>query len=293
MFGGMLMRIQLLVTLLLASASVPAAAQPDRVDRRVEKLEAEMRAVQRKVFPGGRQATVEPEIGPVQPAAGAGPGIPAGSAVADLTARVDALEGALARLTGQAEENGNRLRLLEAGFTSLRSDVENRMSAAEAAPQTASQQLTPPPADEQPSAPEASALVDPAEGDPEQAYLAGFKLWEQKRFADAQKALDAMAKRYPRHPKASWARNLAGRALLDDGKPAAAAKSLFANYEADPKGERAADSLFYLGQALTQLKKNTEACQVYSELQEVYGATLRDQIKRELPRARKAAGCGA
>jgi TolA-binding protein len=281
------MRIQLLVTFLLAGAAMPAAAQPERVDRRVERLEAEMRAVQRKVFPGGRQATMVPEIGAAQPV-GVGPGMPAASAVADLTARIDALEGALARLTGQAEENGNRMRQLEAGFTSLRADVENRMSAAQAVPQTASQQA---PSPAQRPVPEAAAPIAQADGDPEEVYLTGFKLWEQKRYADAQQALEAMAKRYPTHPKASWARNLAGRALLDDGKPAAAAKTLFANYEADPKGERAADSLFYLGQALTQLKKTAEACQVYGELQDVFGAGLRDQIKKDLPRARKAAGC--
>jgi TolA-binding protein len=289
----MFMRIQLLVTILLAGAAVPAVAQPERVDRRVERLEAEMRAVQRKVFPGGRQATVAPEIGPAMPA-GVAPGIPAGSAVADLTARIDALESALARLTGQAEENGNRMRQLEANFTRFRSDVEDRIAAAQAASQVAAQ--------EQPGAgprlqtaqtlvPEAATPLASDGGEAEQAYLAGFKLWEQKRFADAHQALEAMAKRYPKHPKASWARNLAGRALLDDGKPAAAAKTLFANYETDPKGERAADSLFYLGQALTQLKKTAEACQVYGELQDVFGAALREQLKKDLPRARKAAGC--
>jgi TolA-binding protein len=286
-------RLSLLI-LLLAGTAMPAAAQTDRAERRIQRLEAEMRAVQRKVFPGGPQASVAPEIGPAAAPAGPGPGLPAGTAVADLTARIDALEGALARLTGQAEENGNRLRLLEANLGSL----ETRMNAAAAAPQVVAQAapggqsaaqtggpVTP--------TPEAASVTAQVDEDPEAAYLVGFKLWEQKRFADAQKSLEAMAKRYPDHPKASWARNLAGRALLDDGKPAAAAKALFANYEADPKGERAADSLFYLGEALTRLKKNSEACQVYSELQGAFGTALRDQIKRDLPRARKAAGCGA
>ncbi len=291
------MRIQLLATILMAGTALPASAQPDRAERRIERLESEMRAVQRKVFPGGRQAIVEPEIGPAA-ATGLAPGIPAGTAVADLNARVDALEAALARLTGQAEENGNKLRQLEASFGSLRTDVENRMAAAQTAPQLAAQVSTPNGSqrlqtpEEQSLVPEAAAALQADEADPEQVYLAGFKLWEQKRFGEAQEALEAMAKRYPSHPKASWARNLAGRALLDDGKPAAAAKTLFANYEADPKGERAPDSLFYLGQALTQLKKNAEACQVYGELQAVYGAGLRDQIKKDLPRVRKAAGCG-
>ena len=285
------MRIQALLLILLAGAAVPAAAQSDRAaERRLEKIEAELRAVQRKVFPGGRQATIEPEI---EPAASAGPasGIPAGTAAADMTARIDALEAQLARLTGQAEENGNQLRQLSESMNRLKSDTEARLAAAERP--VAQPQPTPQLVSEQVVPPTAAVLTTDAGADPEQAYLAGFKLWEQKRYADAQTALDAMAKRHPKHPKASWARNLAGRALLDDGKPAAAAKILFANYEADPKGERAADSLFYLGQALTRLKKNTEACQVYSELQDVFGAGLRDAIRKDLPAARKAAGCGA
>ena len=103
--------------------------------------------------------------------------------------------------------------------------------------------------------------------------------------------LDAMAVRYPKHRRASWARNLAGRALLDDGKATAAAKTLFANYEADPQGERAQDSLFYLGKSLVKLKKNGDACKVYDELQGVYGDKLRDPLKRDLPKARTSAGC--
>jgi TolA-binding protein len=286
------MRNQALLMFLLAGVAAPASAQPTAAgDRRVERLEAEIRALQRKVFPTGRQALVEPEIGPAAAAAGEQPGVPAGSAVADMTARIDALEAGLARLTGQAEENGNLLRQLSESMDRLKAETEARLAAAErpaAQPEPRAQLVV-----EQTAIPEAAALTAAADGDPEQAYLAGFKLWEQKRYADAQSALDAMAKRYPTHAKASWARNLSGRALLDDGKPAAAAKVLFANYEADPKGERAADSLFYLGQALTRLKKNGEACQVYGELRDVFGTSLRESLRKELPAARKAAGCRA
>ena len=284
------MRIHHLVLILLAGVAAPATAQSDRAERRLEKVEAELRALQRKVFPTGRQATVEPEIGPAAAAAEPTNGVPAGTAVADMAARIDALEAQLARLTGQAEENGNSLRQLSEAMARLKTDTDARLAAAERPPEPVQRpQLV----SEQGAVPEAAALTASVDGDPEQVYLAGFKLWEQKRYGDAQASLDAMAKRYPDHPKASWARNLAGRALLDDGKPAAAAKILFANYEADPKGERAADSLFYLGQALTRLKKNGEACQVYAELQEVFGAGLRDSLKKDLPGARKAAGCSA
>lgn len=282
------MRSRAFLALLMAAVAMPAAAQPQPVETRVKKLEAEMRAVQRKVFPGaGRQAILEPEIPARMPAVGPA-GVPAGSAVADLTARIDALEAQLARLTGQAEEAGFKVRQLEAQLAAVQAAAAE---AREAATVQAAAPADPAPQALAPAA-EAPAEMAAAAGDPgEDAYIAGFRMWEEKRFADAHQALEAMASKYPDHRRASWARNLAGRALLDDGKPAAAAKTLFANYEADPKGERAADSLFYLGDALTRLKKTEEACKVYSELQNVYGAAMRDALRRDLPKARKAAGC--
>jgi TolA-binding protein len=267
----------------MAAVATPAFAQQPPVENRVKKLEAEMRAVQRKVFPGaGNQAILEPEI--KAPAASVPAGLPAGSAVADLTSRIDALDAQLARLTGQAEEAGFKVRQLEGQLATLQSAAEARA----AGPVQAAA-----PAEAAPAEPQAEAAVTAAAAmeDPETAYLAGFKLWEQKKFAQAHKTLEAVASQHPSHRRASWARNLAGRALLDDNKPAAAAKVLFANYEADPKGERAPDSLFYLGDALTRLKKTEEACKVYLELQNVYGAELRDQLRRDLPKMRKAAGC--
>ncbi len=286
------MRFQALLALLMACVAVPASAQPQPTpEKRIKKLEEEMRAVQRKVFPGaGRQAIVEPEIGPQQvPAAPAG--VPAASAVADLTARVDALEAQLARLTGQAEEAAFKLRQQEQQIAALRAQFE----AAQAAPPPVEQPpaaAAEPTTVKTPAAEPSASVAAPSSGDPaEDAYITGFRLWEKGNYAEAQRVLEAMAVRYPKHRRASWARNLAGRALLDDGKATAAAKALFANYEADPKGERAQDSLFYLGDALVKLKKNQDACKVYDELQGVYGAGLRDALKRDLPKARATAGC--
>jgi TolA-binding protein len=282
------MRFQPLLALLMLATAMPAVAQPQPTpDKRIKKLEDEMRAVQRKVFPGaGRQAILEPEIGGQQaPAIPAG--LPAASAVADLTARIDALEAQLARLTGQAEESAFKLRQYEQQVTALKAEAEARQNAPVPA-------AAPVVTEQAPGDTALAAAPGPvsASGDPaEDAYLAGFRLWEQGRFADAHKTLDAMAVQYPNHRRASWARNLAGRALLDDGKATAAAKALFANYEADPKGERAPDSLFYLGDALVKLKKTAEACKVYDELQGVYGSKLSGTIKSGLPKARAAAGC--
>jgi TolA-binding protein len=125
----------------------------------------------------------------------------------------------------------------------------------------------------------------------EAAYMVGYNLWERRRLFEAQKSLEAMAKKYPTHRRASYARNLAGRASLDNGKPATAAKLFLENYTSAPRGERAPDSLFYLGQALMKLGKPGDACKAYNELRKTYGASLRSFLREKLPAARSAAGC--
>jgi TolA-binding protein len=293
------MRFHLVAMLLLASAAAPAAAQRgESAERRIERLEQELRAVQRRVFPNG--AEIAPEIDPRQPT-GSQAGVPASSAVADLTARVDSLEAQLRELTGQVEQTGNRLRQLEEGLTRFRDSAGGRLDALERGPAPAetgrpstssSSSSTRPAAadieeDEEPAARPAAT----GEAAAEEAYNAGFRLWEAKRYTEAQKALEAAAKRYPKSKWASWANNLAGRAYLDAGKPATAAKAFLANYQVNPKGERAADSLYFLGQALVSLDKPADACKAYDELQDVYGATMRDWIKSRLPAARTQAKC--
>ena len=293
------MRFHLLGFALLASvAAVPAVAQEGaRVERRVDRLEQEMRAVQRRVFPGANAPYVGAEIED-QVRAPEQQGVASGTAVSDLTARVDALESQLAQLTGQVEQNGNRLRQLETALASLRESTGSRLEALEkptaAEPQAAREEerapaATPVKASVQAPAGKPGAVV--LGNDPEAAYNAGFRLWEQKKYKEAQQLLEAVPKKWPDHRFASWSANLAGRAYLDDGNPTAAARVLFANYDGNPKGERAADSLFFLGQALIALKKPAEACKAYEELQDVYGANMRDYLKERLPAARAAAKC--
>ena len=280
------MRISLIVAVLMAGVAAPAAAQQD-IGRRVDKLERDMQSVQRKVFPGG---SVQPEILPQQDIMTSG--VPASPAIADLTARVDALESQLRTLTGQTEENAYRLRQLEDQFNRYKADVESRLSQPQpaAVPVEAPTSESPRPAVSTSTSTPAAATATPNADPGEEAYLTGYRFWNDGKYADAQKALEAMVKKYPKHARASYGQNLLGRAYLDDGKPATAAKVFLANYQTNPKGDRAADSLYFLGQALTSLKKPAEACKVYDELRDVY-PNMRDWLKQRLPEARKAAKC--
>jgi TolA-binding protein len=294
------MRAPLIGMILLASAAMPAVvqAQPrETVERRVDRLEQQLRAVQRRVFPNGN---VEPEVAPQGPAQPGG--APGGDAITSLTQRVDALETQLRVLTGQVEENGHRTQELQDQVARLRTELTARLDRVDPPPGAA------PPRTEPASEPPAEPAEEPAERPParpprqaappavpasaEDAYNAGYRLWDQQRYSEAQAALEAAAARFPTGRWSSWTRNLLGRAYLDDNKPATAARILLANYNENPTGDRAADSLFYLGDALTRLNRRTEACRVYDELTRVY-PNVRDQIRSQIPQARRAARCAA
>ncbi len=114
------------------AAAVAADSDPATTAKRVGKLESEMRAVQRKVFPGGDAKFFTPDISSAPAAATAEPqGTPASAPINDLTARVDALERQLRTLTGQVEENQNSLKQLDTTLTKLRGDTEFRLTKLE------------------------------------------------------------------------------------------------------------------------------------------------------------------
>ena len=299
---------------LAALSLTPADAQRRQPtpEQRIERLEKQVRQVQGRVFPKG------------QPADTAGySDDPAATLTItnQLSNRLDAIEQQMAQLIRATEENGNRLSTMEAELARFRADQEQRIRALETGRGSGTttgddttggiepaQATADEPADTAPlisrpkvetnrSKPVATvAAAKPGDANfeaaGEEAYDRGFQLWNSGRYDEAITSLRAMASSFPGHRRVSWANNLAGRALLDKGQPRAAAEALLANYRGNPKGERAADSLFYLGQALVKLGQPAQACKAYTELEEVYGPTMRAQLKQMLPSARLEAKCG-
>jgi TolA-binding protein len=303
------MRLSYGIAALLAGASLNGAAlAQNAIDLRVGKLEKEMKAVQRTVFPQG--VPVQPESGSAVP--GTAAGSPATAPIADLTSRVDALEKSLASLTGQIEQAQFRNRQQDEAIKRIEARLTSEVAAdpvavapavilpkpAAAITKPATPATTKPPVVATKPDANRKALIAaveiPATGDaPEDAYSYGFRLYTAKLYPEAQTKLKEFVGKYPAHRRASYAQNLLGRSYYDEGKPALASVAFYDNYQKMPKGERAPESLYWLGQALTKLKKLSDACKVYAELGDVYGTKLGADLSAKAKKGRADAKCTA
>jgi TolA-binding protein len=295
-----------LAVLAMAGAALPASAQDGSTEARLKKAETEIRALQRKVFPGGDGKYFEPEITAAQPT-GTTAARPSTTAVTDMLARLDALESQIARLTSQTEENTNAIAQLGTRLGAL--EVTSTAAAAATVPAvtptptptpavTATRTAPPPPPAAKPTGPTAQrlaavqAIAKPQTDDPgKDEYDYGFRLWEAKFYPEAQQQLSLYVEKYPKHAQISYGRNLLGRAYLDGGKPNEAAPWFLKNYQSDKQGARAPDSLLYLAESMIAVKDTKRACIALAEFGETYPAVASGRLKSQYDADRGKVKC--
>ncbi len=306
-FFGKTGLLALSATIAMLPASALAQRQPATPEQRIDRLERQVNEMQRHVFPKGRPADTAGFSD--EPAA-------TQSSVVTLDQRLDSVERQMSDLLRQSEENGHRLQQMAADLAKLRSDQEQRIAALE---QRINEAATTAPVQTpttEPTAPKPTTGKPPkstgAKGDAasiggpsgpvasttpagdagEDAYSEGFHLWEAGNYDQAITSLRAFTAAYPKHKRVSYANNLIGRSLLSKGQARAAAEAFLANYRGNPAGDRAPDSLLGLGQALMQLGQPGQACKAYQELDAVYGAKIRADLKKQEADAKTQAQCG-
>ena len=316
------------MALVLIGSAAPVLAQDTLAEARIRRMEAEIRALQRQVFPGGDGKFFTPEITRAPATGTPAAGQPASTPITDLLSRMETVEAQLQRLTAQIEQNGNRLSQLEARIgAGAAGDVATSVVGSAAAP-AASAAAAPTPAPTpastpaptanlnamtggasapRPASPAAAtpaaapssqrvaavrAIEKPQTSDPgDDEYSYGFRLWDAKFYPEAQQQLKLFLEKYPRHSRASLARNLLGRAYLDDGKPRDAATWFLQNFQADKQGARAADSLLFLAEAMKQLKDNNRTCIALAEFRETYAAEAVGRLKSQYDATRNGVTC--
>jgi TolA-binding protein len=297
----------------LVAAATPAAAQSD--DSRLRKLESEVQALQRKVFPGPDGRYFEPEVQPPAAQPGVPPqpvGTPATSALTDVLARLESIETQLRQLTAHSEVTDNALAQLEKRVDALESATAPAAPAQTGAAEqptgaipvpdepklASSSKTTKAVATKSAGAPSADrlakvrAVVKPQTddaGDDEYSY--GFHLWQAGLYPEAEQQLKLYVDKYSDHREISYGRNLLGRAYLDDNQPKLAAGYFLQNYQKDPSGARAPDSLLYLAEAMLALKDTTRACRALAEFGDKYPSLATGRLQDQYDKDRKQAGC--
>lgn len=301
-----------------AMTALPPPAWAQDADSRLRRLEGQVRALQRQVFPGGDEKFFTPEIVAPTPTPQQPAGTPSTSAVTDILARLDAVEAQLARLTAIGEVNSNAIARLEERFEALGGGAPGASavpampavqqpsgviplpgSGSSPAPQPVPRAAAvPAPAAQIPARPDPARLAavraipkpqtDDA-GDDEYSY--GFRLWDAKFFPEAQQQLQLFLDRYPSHWRATYARNLLGRAYLDAGNPRDAAPYFLENYQANKQGERAPDSLLYLAEAMIAMNDTSRACIALAEFGDTYPGLATGRLQAQYEALRRKVTC--
>jgi TolA-binding protein len=304
----------------MLAAPAPTLAQDNLEEARIRKIEAEIRALQRKVFPGGDARFFEPEISAAETTR-ATTNAPSTTAVTDILVRLDAIEAQLQRLTARSEENDNAIMQLEARIaaieearqqaaTAAEPDTEeaSEPSAAEAnlaamtggASSGSSEEAAPAEAvaEEEVSGPSddrlaaVQAIEKPQSDNPgTDEYTYGFRLWNAGFFPEARQQLGIYLEGYPEHELISYGRNLLGRAYLDEGMAEEAARWFLRNYQADKQGRRAGDSLLYLAESMMALGDTNRACIALAEFGETYPALASGRLQDQYEASRQKVEC--
>uniref|UniRef100_UPI0034433F7F tetratricopeptide repeat protein n=1 Tax=uncultured Altererythrobacter sp. TaxID=500840 RepID=UPI0034433F7F len=305
-----------LVGAVVATTPVPALAQDDVSEARVRKIEAEIRALQRQVFPGGDARFFEPEINTQQGTPSNSSNTTSTTAVTDILARLDAIEAQMQRLTAAGEENRNAVMLLSERVEALEAAnaSETEPETSEEAPATQSNlsamtggastteparlAQTAEPAPAQPAGPSEERLAGvqeimkpQTEDVADDEYTYGFRLWNAGFYPEAQQQLRLFVDQHPDHWRATYGRNLLGRAYLDDGKAREAAPWFLRNYQVDKQAARAGDSLLYLAEAMIALEDTNRACIALAEFGDTYPALASGRLQDQYEASRQKVTC--
>lgn len=300
------------------AVALPAGAQQTETDRRLDRIEKQLRETRSIVFQGrdtGQPVVVKPD----------GPD----PAVTALQARVDDLDQTLRRLSGQVEVASHdsdqtrrtvstdhdtliEMRAQLQALTERLAKLEAQLTVA-VQPQAQAQPpavVAPPAVEERRGgrtprgAAEATARAQaepgevlggpPAAADTEAgAYRRAMDLQGQGDYAAAGQAWQDYIAHYGQGPKGKEARYRLGEALYIQSDYGQAARAYAEALKGWPKTAWAADATVKLSLALSQLGRRDEACSVVGEFDTRYGAAAPTAVKSRAKAARTKAACAA
>ncbi len=209
-----------------------------------------------------------------------------GAAGGDALQRLDAIEAAIARLTGQTEAVEIKVNRVISDGTNRLGDLEYRLCEAtegcdlatlgETAPIGGANTAAPVAAGSGDSASEPAAGVELAVGEKRDYDRAIAKL-EAGDFAGAAASLAAFVQTYPGSPLTQEVHFKRGEALGAAGDAAGAARAYLDAFTVNETGEFAPEALLKLGAALGALGQGPDACVTLAEVDKRFPGSVQGQ----------------
>ncbi|WP_417317116.1 tol-pal system protein YbgF [Emcibacter sp.] len=277
--------IGLVSAVLIAGAFIASPVRAQSLEKKVEVLEKQLRAVQRKVFTPGSYF----EGGDASGAQAGAPAPQGGMLLADMEARVSQIETQMRQLTGQVEETNYRLTQLADRLETLVKDYEFRLAELEKGGGAAV------PAAESAKAVEttgaAAATDEPAlpMGTEKQQYDYAYGLVTKGDYTRAERTLQAFLKQHPDHELAGNAKYWLGQTYYVRGMYTEATRTFLEGYQNYPESQKGPGFLLKIGMSLAAMGEKADACEAYRELTARYPDSTENKTRR--PAEEKKAGC--
>lgn len=246
-------------------------AMYDRMDR----LERDVTLLQRRVYRPSEQTKKVYEYVPAA-TENVGP-------LENLYMRIDQMEQQISFLTGQVEELSHELEKAKKELKKTNTDINFRFSELEKIKTTPTASVAK--TDKVPdkkvdkkaneTEKKSSKNVKPAQTeadkkDTKQIYDAAYKLVEDKKYAEAQIALEDFIEKYPNDPLAGTAQYWLGETFYVRGLYELAAVAFAKGFKSYKDSSKGADSLFKLGMTMEKLNKKKEACTAFKNVKKEY-----------------------
>lgn len=264
--------------------ALPLSSYAQTTKKRLDIIEKQLKAVQRKVFtPGNRFVQEETAEEPAVASGGGGGGV----LLADIEARLSQMETQLRQLTGRIEEGNFQVTKLKQKMDIMARDYEFRLVQLEKSGSAVSATTRP----------EATAVVTPQKsaqdilpaGSQQQQYSYAQKLVTKGQYAKAEAALTEFLKRYPEAELAGNAQFWLGQTYYVRKMYTRATRAFLEGYNNYPKSPKSPAALLKIGMSLYAMGEKADACDAYRELASRFPASMESQRKR--PPQEKRAGC--
>jgi len=269
-------------------------AQSRSLDKRLDAVEKQLKAVQRKVFKPGSYFPDDRQSGNTPSA----PPVVAGTGLADMEARIAEIETQMRQLTGQIEETNHRINILTNRLETVVKDYEFRIADLERARGSASAAVAPaasapavtaaPAVQAKPQVPVTSGAILQG-ATPKDQYNYAFSLVRKGDYAKAEAALKEFVKQHPKDDLAGNAQYWLGQSYFVRKQYTNATRAFLEGYNTYPNNSKAPSYLLKIGMSLNELGEKSDACDAYREL----AARYPDSIESKQRRAgeERKAGC--